>query len=504
MAILVIPAGLVLAGLIFHSIRFRGRRETLYFFLAAAVFGIVRGNIIWLITTVHFEGAFPYVFQNRLLGVYHDSFTADAGWMVSAYIGAFLAFRITDRIPWTHGRVFPFISLACLFIACLSYAVESTAITMGWWNWTLSTKSRIFLDVPLAGIWAWFSIGTDFLLPYVMIRCVRRPGQWWPYLSLLFFPVHCLTHLSNTRVSNLVPIVPYDIYYWFTLLVVLILPFAVDLKMHRPFFPARALGRTQTGKVAPGARPALARSLPFLGLGAVVGVLLVCDLGVNSDPALLIAKIPLAFYTLLAVPAVPPLALLAGAAVLPILGGTFFAAPVVVPLFFFALRGRDVWARAPWLRWAYLVVPIGLTLWFLAWSRDRNEVDLRYWALINSGKALTQTDPDSAAGKLELAIELKPDSLPAREQLVLLSMKEKNLDRAEKILREMLELRPISEDIHANLGSVYLMRGNYDEAERWFRKALSLNPKHAYSREMLANLDRLRRGNPWPEDLPPP
>ena len=48
--------------------------------------------------------------------------------------------------------------------------------------------------------------------------------------------------------------------------------------------------------------------------------------------------------------------------------------------------------------------------------------------------------------------------------------------------------------IHGADGTLYALRGNYDEAERWFRKALEINPKHAYSREMLQNLDRLRRG----------
>ena len=68
----------------------------------------------------------------------------------------------------------------------------------------------------------------------------------------------------------------------------------------------------------------------------------------------------------------------------------------------------------------------------------------------------------------------------------------------------MLELRPISEEIHANFGTLYIMRGDYDAAQQWFEKALALNPRHAYSREMLANLDRLRRGEGRPEGLAPP
>ncbi|HET9234749.1 MAG TPA: hypothetical protein VFP10_11470, partial [Candidatus Eisenbacteria bacterium] len=363
MAILVLPAFLVLIGLFVHSWKFRGRRDTLLFFAFALLFGVLRGNIIWWITAVHFQGKFPYIFQNQLMGVYHDSFTADAGWIVCTYLGVFLAWRIADRIPWARGRVFPLVSLSCLFNVCLAYAVESTAISMGWWEWTISTKSRVFRDVPLAGIEAWCSIGIDYLLPYLLIRHVRRPGQLWPYLSLLIFPFHMLTHLSNERVSPLLPLVPYDIYYWIMLLAVLVLPFVVRLELRRPFFPERARGRDKNGAAIPGFRPALWRSIPFFGLGAVVLVLLICDVGLNRDPALLEAKIPLGLYTLLAIPAVPPLVVLILAALCAVLVGVFLLPPLIIPVFFFALRGRGLWARRPWLRWAYAAVPIAISVW---------------------------------------------------------------------------------------------------------------------------------------------
>jgi len=504
MAILVLPAFCVLVGLIVHSLKFRGRRDTLYFFMAAALFGIIRGNVIWWITAVHFQGKFPYVFQNRVMGVYHDSFTADAGWIVCTYLGVFLAWRIADRIPWARGRVFALVSLSCLFNVGLAYAVESTAITMGWWEWTISTKSAVLRDVPLAGIEAWFSIGIDFLLPYLLIRHVRRPGQWWPYLSLLIFPVHMLTHLSNQRVSALLPVVPYDIYYFLLFMAVLVLPFVSELRLARPFFPERALGRDKQGAPIRGMKPFLERSIPFFGLGVVVGVLLFCDLVLHRNPSLLVAKIPLGLYTLLAVPALPPLAVLILAAILPVFLGVFLLPPIMIPLFFFALRGRSLWPRWPWLRWAYVAVPLVLTAWFYVWSHQRDEVDRRYWALIQNAKVVAATNPSGADQELVQAVNLKPYSLPAHEARVMLAFQTKNYDQAEAILKHMLELRPISEEISANFGNLYLLRGNYDEAERWFKKALAINPQHAYSREMLQNLDRLRKGERLQGLIQPP
>jgi tetratricopeptide repeat protein len=492
MAILVIPAFLVLVGLIVHSRKYRGKRDTLFFFITAALFGIARGNILWWITAVHFQGKFPYIFQHRFLGVFHDSLIADAGWIVTTYIGLFLAQRIVERIPAVCDRVFPLVSLTCLFIVCLSYAVESTAITMGWWQWTISTKSKVLRDVPLAGIEGWCSVGLDFLLPYLLIRHVRRPGVRWPYLSLLIFPVHMCAHLFPSRVGALLPITPFDIYYWIMFLAILVLPFVSDLRLARPFFPDRAFGRDRTGAPIPGG--GFGRSLPVLGLAVVVAVLLVCDLGIHHNLSLLMAKIPLGLYALLAVPALPPWVVLAIAAVLPVFLGVFLVPPILIPSFFFALQGRALWARRPWLRWAYLAVPIVLTVWFYTWSRDRNELDRRYWGLINQANAEAARNPQAAQEHLTEASRLKPYSLPAYNAMVLLDFQTKNYDEAERILKKMLELRPISEEITANFGNLYLLRGNYDEAERWFRKALEINPQHVYSREMLQNLPRLRQG----------
>jgi Tfp pilus assembly protein PilF len=494
MAILVIPAFAVVIGLLIHSLGFRGKRDTLYFFLFAALFGIARGNIIWWITTVHFEGKFPYIFQRQLLGVYHDSLTADAGWILTLYLGAFLAFRIAHRTPSTQNRVFPLVSLACLFAVCFAYAVESTAITMGWWSWTLSTKSSILREVPMTGIWAWMSVGFDFLVPYVLIRHYRRPGQWWPYLTLLIFPFHMFTHLSNTRVSDFVPITPYGIYHWVMLMAILVLPFVTNLPMRRPWLPDRAQGKTAKGEPIRGLLPALRRNIPFFGLGVVVAVLLACDLGINKEPGILTAKVPLALYTLLAIPLVPVFAVLGTALVLAIFGGIFFIAPIVVPLYYLALKGKDLWPRAPWLRWVYLLIPVALTIWHHSWSQAKNEVDMRYWSFINAGTAMASTDIDEAVGQFQLAANLKPYSLPAYERLIIIHSQKQDYVEAEKVLWRMLELRPISEEVHANFGNIYVMRGDYDEAEMWFRKALELNPDHAYSREMIGNLDRLRLG----------
>lgn len=491
MAILILPATAVVAGLVLHSLRFRGGRETLYFFLAATAFGITRGNVIWWITTVHFGGKFPYIFQKQLLGVYHDSLTADAGWIICLYVGSYMASLITRRLPHMSDKLFPMVSVACLFNVCLSYAVEATAMTMGWWQWNLSTQSSILSDVPMVGIVAWFSVGFDFLIPYYTIRHYRSPGQWWPFLTLLIFPLHMGTHLFGDRVSHFLPITPYNTWHWLMLLAAISLPFLSGIKMRRPWLPSRAVP-SRAG--ADGRVGRFYSLLPALGLGVVLAVLLISDLGITGDPRLLITKVPLALYAMLAVGSISPLWVLAASAILAALGGALFVPPVVVSLFYAALWGAGMWRRTPWLKPIYILVPIVLTGVYYNWSVSRDRVDLRYASLIHRGKDLAkQGKIEDAIDVLSGAADLKPNSLPAYEDLTVLYSKVKRYDEAERVLEKMLELRPVSEELHANMGNVKLLRGDLDAAEMWFKRALDLNPSHAYSQEMLGQIESIRK-----------
>jgi predicted negative regulator of RcsB-dependent stress response len=494
MAILVLPATAVVVGLVFHSLKFRGLRETLYFFIFALLFGVARGNIIYYITVVLFEGKFPYIFQNKLLGLYHDSLTADFGWIICLYIGSYMAFRIADRLPGIKGKVFPTISLACLFNVCLSYAVEATAMTMDWWQWNLSTKSSILSDVPMAGIVAWFSVGFDFLVPYFLIRHYRRPGQWWPFLTVLIFPVHMATHMFNTRISGLVPITPYNIFHWGMVLAVIVLPFASALKFRTPWLPEEALsGRGAARKGRTAAAPFL-QNMPLFGLAVVASVLIISDLGITRSPGLLISKVPLLFYTLLAVHRVPAAAV-AGAAVLSAMaGGILFVPPMIVPAFYVALWAKSLWGRMPWLKLVYILIPLVLTGWYYSWSRAKDEVDMRYAALCKNGVALAENkDLDGAIREFTAAAEMKPYSLAAYQNLGILYSRQKQYDKAEIALKKILELRPISDEARVNLGNLYILKNDLDEAEKWFNEALKIDPDDAYSRHMLEEIDRLRK-----------
>jgi len=411
--------------------------------------------------------------------VFHDSFTADAGWILCLYLGSTLALRTTERIPWARGRIFPALSLACLFNACLSYAVESTAMRMGWWQWNLSTQSSMLREVPMVGIIAWFSVGFDFLLPYYLIRHYRSKRQIWPYLSLLVFPFHMTSHLFGNRISTLVPVTPYNIWHWGMVLAVMLLPFLSHIRFGRPW--ARTEGR-------------ILRAVPAAGLGVVIGVLLVCDLAIVREPGLLIAKIPLFMYVGLSLGELPWAPVLLAGAAAAALGGRLFLTPLAVPLWWAALEGRALWARLPALRYVYLAVPLVLTGVFYHWNRERDAVDRLYAATVAEGlDAARGGDLRQAVQALEEAAALKPNSLPAYQHLGVLYSKLKRYDEAERAYRKVLQLRPLSEEARVNLGNVAFLRGDLDQAERWFAEALSIRPDMEYARKMLSHVRKLKK-----------
>lgn len=494
MAILAIPTAFVVAGLVVHSLRTRGKRDTAFFFLFALLFGILRGNTIWWITTVHFAGDFPYIFKSKLIGVFHDSIVADMGWILCLYIGSYLAVTVLERIPALKGRLFATVSLACLFNSTLSYAVEATAIEMGWWGWTLNVRSDLLRDVPMAGIVAWFSVGFDFLVPFFLIRYYRKPGQIWPWFSLLIFPLHMLTHLSNTRVSDALPIVPYNIWHWGMVLLTLFLPFLSRMQLARPWLashfvlggPPPREGDQRIGRFV--------QWLPMLGVFVVMAVLFVCDLLLVRDPDLSTTKASLVYFVLLSLPWIPSWVVLAIALLLAAVGGQVFWVPLLVPGFYFALKGYALWPRYPALKLVYLAVPLVMTWSYYDWSVDKHAKDREYWEMNVQGVQLLEAgNVDAAIALFDRAVELKPDSIKAYQNLFLAYVNLERYDDALAALHEVALMRPVNEEIRENIGSVYLLKGDLDQAEAAFRRALELDPRSAYSQEMLQEIERLRR-----------
>ena len=208
--LLLAASSVALVLLVVHSWRRRGRAVTLTFFIAGMLFGIVRGNVAWLVMyslTGHPEVTKPYLPQGGLLpAIGHASFQVAAGWVFSLYLAWTISELILRRLPRLRGRVFVLSALASLFMLLICYCMETTAVTTGWWYWTMPTRSALYGNVNKWAMRAWFSVAHDFLMPFLIIVCSTARRRRLRWLWLAAFPLHKSCHflLAWTPLTDLV------------------------------------------------------------------------------------------------------------------------------------------------------------------------------------------------------------------------------------------------------------------------------------------------------------
>jgi len=488
MLLLFFPSTLVVVAMVLHSLKVRGTRETWLFFLFGLLFGVARGNIIWWITTVHFGGRFPYIFTNRLLGIFHDSLQADIGWILTVYLGWCFAERLLARVKGRERSLAHLVSLTALFATALSYAVESTAMALGWWNWNLGVKSRFLVDVPIAGVAAWFSVPIDFFLPFLlMVRMRGRVSAGWRWASLLIFPLHMLVHLSNDRLSAAVPITPFNLFYWVAMLLALVAPLAlVDARGRAIELPEST--PSSKGSFAQRLPNWIASAVPATSIAIVIGVLLVSDLVIARRPELLYSLAPLMLLTAMVyLPVRRWIVLLAAV-------GIAFAQPRLLwPLV--AVAGLiTAWSAEPRLsrtarRAIVLALPVLLSVFFLRDARARDRIDRQYGEACARGAALARRgEYEASIASYEAAIRLRPDQVRALEEVAQVEVQKQDYLRAEATYRKLLQLRPISPELMNNLGNVLVLQGRQAEAIEAYRTALRFDPNYRAARLTLERL----------------
>jgi len=105
---------------------------------------------------------------------------------------------------------------------------------------------------------------------------------------------------------------------------------------------------------------------------------------------------------------------------------------------------------------AVLLVLIAAGLCVLSWAQQS------YWR--------------NAFSLFSHAVEVRPDNVPARIQLAVIHLMDRQPDAAERHTRAALEYDPQSPEAWSNLGSALRMQGQSREAEAAFRKALEFEP----------------------------
>src|SRR5262245_10930932 len=265
--------------LIIHSLKSRGVRTTVYFFVSAFLFGVVRGNSVAYLSSD--ERGLPYVFSDALISLGKAELPACMGWVFALYLSWTLAEGVLGGRPRLGQAVFPLASFAILAMGCFSDAVETTASGVGWWRWNIINRATPLLPAGthLFGIVEWMSVGLDYLVPFLLFRTSRGMRSPLAWTCLLLWPLHWATHWKFVTAPGLPH--AYEIYH---ALIVFAVPIFVLLK---------------TPALAPAAPREVSRGIALIPMVALAGmfvVLVSMDLGVLRNPELLISLLPLAVF----------------------------------------------------------------------------------------------------------------------------------------------------------------------------------------------------------------
>lgn len=231
--ILTLPSAVILTLLVVHSLSSLPRWRALAFWGTAALYGILRGAAVRLITERGLEGSAPYVVHEPGLAIFGISLQEVVGWAIVSYLAWWLGQRFSESLPEPATRVtltevrrdlggpasrppprlYPQILWGCLFLGSVSWTVEAAASAASWWHWTIPARSGLLGNVPFIGLGDWFFVGTDFLLPFVLLTSDARPRAVSRFWVLALFPVHFAAHLIPWRLGA-IPIPIFHLVHW--------------------------------------------------------------------------------------------------------------------------------------------------------------------------------------------------------------------------------------------------------------------------------------------------
>jgi hypothetical protein len=205
-ALLTVPSLAILGLLVTHSFVTLPRSRAVAFWSSVVGYGILRGLALrWVID--HGLGAsFPYTIRNPLFPVFGVPAQEIMGWAIVTYIGWWLGARFSRYL-------FAQIAWACLFLGTISWAVESAAVAIGWWRWSVPVTQSVFVNVPFIGIVDWLFVGIDFLLPFATLTAPELRGRF-RFVTLLAFPIHFGAHAFVGNTSEIIPIPAYHMVHW--------------------------------------------------------------------------------------------------------------------------------------------------------------------------------------------------------------------------------------------------------------------------------------------------
>lgn len=462
--ILTIPSLAVLALLVWHSWKSLPRRRALAFWGSVAVYGVVRGLAVAWVTREGLGASLPYQIRNPLLPVFGVSLQEVAGWAIVAYLAWWLGARFAPRL-------FVQAAWGCLFLGAISWTVETAAIAAGWWHWTVPAGGALLLGVPWIGLVDWFFVGTDFLLPFLVLTAPALSGRPVRYLSLLLFPVHMASHLWIEPVPG-TPVPVFHLVHW------LLLGLLLWLALRSPAEDA-AFSEEDV-------------RLPALALGIVLLDAALVEVFVVERPELLASLVPASLVALLAL--WPNLA--NGLAALAVIGS--LALPplllaAVPPLGAATLRIGRKYRRYRAIAPALLVL-LAVAALAVHTREGAQEEELKQ-QLDAAIAARDRGDLATATATLTRLTERQPSSHVPHALLGEIQYRTGRAAEARKSYERAVEIKQDFVEGYRYLAVIRLQQGSRDAGKEIAARGLAVAPRDLE----LRYLSGVRIGDLWPE-----
>lgn len=464
--LLLIPSSLLLILLFMHSWKYRGSSVTILFFVSCFAFGVLRGNLIYFILTSYMgDESLPYLFVHPVVQIGHASLQECVGWIFSLYLSWSIAERLLSGREKGSVPVFRLIGLACFLTGTMAYAVEAAAGAAKWWVWTIPVKNSFFVNVPVAGIIAWISVGFDFFGPFLLL-CYGKLRHKAKYLLFGLFPLHMVSHMKFSEIAEWLPLTPFEIWHW---LMICLLLYGVVLGGPEMAVPAR----TKKEYLNP-----LVSNAIWITSGVFILVLGVVHSFIVQDPRQLISLVSFLGCILF----IRPLAAAVFFIMASLAYGLFFnmwtnvTVPVFILLVFGASTGTvsDYFSHS-WSKWFIVFILIISSCAVYLHYRDRM---LRIRAIRQISLSLENA---SSLIEAESIMSLRPRPRRSADVIYYNSwgtrlLRLGNYFGAVRLLEEGLACDSSYSYLYFNLGWAYLQTGNSNAAIKAYEKGLELNP----------------------------
>jgi hypothetical protein len=200
-------SAIVVALLLAHRRANLGGAAALAFALSATLYAWVRSRSIAALAEAHL-GSSPYRLGRSIVTVGGVPLQELFGWVSAIGLASYFADRLLRRFTGSASAWATSLASA-VGMATICLAVETAAVSAGWWSWNLGHSSLGGLRFPAIALLDWSFVALDLLLPFELWR--RRAPAFELAAGLCCFPVHLLGHTWTGPVSRLLPLSGFDI-----------------------------------------------------------------------------------------------------------------------------------------------------------------------------------------------------------------------------------------------------------------------------------------------------